>query len=155
MTFKHLIFSLFLFATSVLFAQNRPNIVLIMTDDQGYADLSAMGNPVLETPHIDSLARDGASMDNFYVSPVCSPTRSSLMTGRFNYRTRLVDTWRGRSMMEPEEVTIAEALGDAGYKTGIFGKWHLGDSYPMRPTDQGFQEALIHLGGGLGQPFRP
>ncbi|MBT5813008.1 MAG: arylsulfatase [Opitutales bacterium] len=152
---KYLIASIALFAGITLFAQDRPNIVLIMTDDQGYADLSAMGNPVLETPHIDSLARDGASMDNFYVSPVCSPTRSSLMTGRFNYRTRLVDTWRGRSMMEPEEVTIAEALGDAGYKTGIFGKWHLGDSYPMRPTDQGFQEALIHLGGGLGQPSEP
>ena len=152
---KYLIASIALFAGITLFAQDRPNIVLIMTDDQGYADLSAMGNPVLETPHIDSLARDGASMDNFYVSPVCSPTRSSLMTGRFNYRTRLVDTYKGRSMMEPEEVTIAEALGDAGYKTGIFGKWHLGDSYPMRPTDQGFQEALIHLGGGLGQPSEP
>ena len=73
---KYLIASIALFAGITLFAQDRPNIVLIMTDDQGYADLSAMGNPVLETPHIDSLARDGASMDNFYVSPVCSPTRS-------------------------------------------------------------------------------
>ena len=155
MIVKRLLIAFALFAGITLLAQNRPNIVLIMTDDQGYADLSAMGNPVLETPHIDSLARDGASMDTFYVSPVCSPTRSSLMTGRFNYRTRLVDTWKGRSMMEPEEVTIAEALGDAGYKTGIFGKWHLGDNYPMRPTDQGFQEALIHLGGGLGQPSEP
>ncbi len=108
-----------------------------MTDDQGYADLSAMGNPVLETPHIDSLARDGVSIDTFYVSPVCSPTRSSLMTGRFNYRTRLVDTYKGRSMMEPEEVTISEVLGEAGYKTGIFGKWHLGDNYPML--------SLIHI----------
>ncbi len=155
MIFKHLLFSLTLATSIALFADDKPNIVLIMTDDQGYADLSIMGNPVLETPHIDSLARDGASMDTFYVSPVCSPTRASLMTGRYNYRTRLVDTWKGRSMMEPEEFTIAEALGEAGYKTGIFGKWHLGDNYPMRATDQGFQEALIHLGGGLGQPSEP
>lgn len=94
-------------------------------------------------------------MDTFYVSPVCSPTRASLMTGRYNYRTRLVDTFKGRSMMEPEEFTIAEALSEAGYKTGIFGKWHLGDNYPMRATDQGFDESLIHLGGGLGQPSEP
>ncbi len=146
---------LLLALSSFTLAEERPNIVLIMTDDQGYADLSAMGNPVLQTPHIDSLARDGASMDTFYVSPVCSPTRASLMTGRYNYRTRLVDTFKGRSMMEPEEYTIAEALSEAGYYTGIFGKWHLGDNYPMRATDQGFQEALIHLGGGLGQPSEP
>lgn len=138
-----------------ILADDRPNIVLMMTDDQGYADLSAMGNPVLETPHIDSLYHDGASMDTFYVSPVCSPTRASLMTGRYAYRTRLVDTFKGRSMMDPEEYTIAEALSAAGYRTGIFGKWHLGDNYPMRATDQGFQEAFIHLGGGLGQPSEP
>ena len=136
-------------------ANDRPNIVLIMTDDQGYGDLSVMGNPVLDTPHIDSLSYSGASMDTFYVSPVCSPTRASLMTGRYNYRTRLVDTFKGRSMMEPEEVTVAEVLREAGYQNGIFGKWHLGDNYPMRATDQGFHESLIHLGGGLGQPSEP
>ncbi|MDE0768663.1 MAG: arylsulfatase [Opitutaceae bacterium] len=155
MTLKYLIPSLICFVGTTLFAQERPNIVLIMTDDQGYGDLSIMGNPVLETPHIDSLAREGASMDAFYVSPVCSPTRASLMTGRYAYRTRLVDTFKGRSMMDPEEFTIAEALSDSGYKTGIFGKWHLGDNYPLRATDQGFQESLIHLGGGLGQPSEP
>ena len=155
MIIKQLLTSLAFIASATLFADDRPNIVLIMTDDQGYGDLSIMGNPVLETPHIDSLSREGASMDTFYVSPVCSPTRASLMTGRYNYRTRLVDTFKGRSMMEPEELTIAEALGQAGYKTGIFGKWHLGDNYPLRATDQGFQEALIHLGGGLGQPSEP
>ena len=155
MNLKYLLTSLVCFAGTTLFAQERPNIVLIMTDDQGYGDLSIMGNPVLETPHIDSLAREGASMDTFYVSPVCSPTRASLMTGRYAYRTRLVDTFKGRSMMDPEEFTIAEALSGAGYKTGIFGKWHLGDNYPLRATDQGFQESLIHLGGGLGQPSEP
>jgi len=136
-------------------AEPRPNIVLIMTDDQGYGDLGITGNPVLETPHIDALARGGATMKNFYVSPVCAPTRASLMTGRSNYRTRVVDTYKGRSMMDPAEVTVAEVLRDAGYATGIFGKWHLGDNYPLRATDQGFAEALTIRGGGLGQPSDP
>ena len=153
MTLKHTLS--FLFICSIAFADDRPNIVLIMTDDQGYGDLSSMGNTVLDTPHIDSLAHQGASVDTFYVSPVCSPTRASLMTGRYSYRTRLVDTFKGRSMMEPGEHTIAEALVESGYRTGIYGKWHLGDNYPMRPTDQGFDESLIHLGGGLGQPSEP
>ncbi|MFG0305172.1 MAG: arylsulfatase [Phycisphaerales bacterium JB040] len=133
----------------------RPNIVLIMTDDQGLGDLSITGNPHLETPSIDALARQGVSFSRFYVSPVCSPTRASLMTGRYSYRTRVVDTWVGRSMMDPGEVTIAEVLREAGYATGIFGKWHLGDCYPMRPQDQGFDEVLVHRGGGLAQPSEP
>ena len=136
-------------------ADNRPNIVLIMTDDQGYGDLGITGNPVLETPHIDALARASATLKNFYVSPVCAPTRASLMTGRYNYRTRVVDTFKGRSMMDPDETTIAEVLSSAGYATGIFGKWHLGDNYPMRATDQGFEEALTLRGGGLAQPSDP
>jgi arylsulfatase A-like enzyme len=133
----------------------RPNIVLIMTDDQGYGDFGITGNPVLETPHLDRLAREGAGMSAFYVSPVCSPTRAALLTGRHNYRTRVVDTFRGRSMMEPDEVTVAEVLREAGYATGIFGKWHLGDNHPLRPSEQGFEESLIHRGGGLGQPSEP
>lgn len=133
----------------------KPNIILIMPDDQGYGDLGVTGNPIVETPNIDALARRSASMTTFYVSPVCSPTRACLMTGRYNYRTGVVDTFKGRSMMQPEEITIAEVLKDAGYTTGIFGKWHLGDCYPMRPQDQGFDEALVHLGGGLAQPSEP
>lgn len=134
---------------------DRPNIILIMTDDQGLGDLGFMGNPDLDTPEIDSLAEQSARFSRFYVSAVCAPTRASLMTGRYNYRTRVVDTWVGRSMMEPDEVTIAEVLGGAGYATGIFGKWHLGDCYPMRPIDQGFDESLVHRGGGLAQPSEP
>jgi arylsulfatase A-like enzyme len=133
----------------------RPNIILILTDDQGYGDLGITGNPIIDTPHIDALARESASMTTFYVSPVCAPTRASLMTGRYNYRTRVIDTFMGRSMMEPEEVTVAEILKEAGYATGIFGKWHLGDCYPMRPIDQGFDEALVLRGGGLAQPSEP
>ena len=133
----------------------RPNIVLVMTDDQGYGDFGFAGNPVLETPHLDALAARSATVERFYVSPVCTPTRASLMTGRYNYRTRAIDTYIGRAMMEPEEVTIAELLRDAGYATGIFGKWHLGDNYPLRTMDQGFEESLVHRGGGIGQPSDP
>jgi arylsulfatase A-like enzyme len=129
--------------------------LLIITDDQGHGDLSLHGNPVLRTPNLDRIAQEGARLVNFYVSPVCSPTRSSLMTGRWNYRTGVVDTFIGRSMMHPDEVTLAEALGAAGYRTGIFGKWHLGDNYPLRAIDQGFQEALVLKGGGIGQPSDP
>jgi arylsulfatase A-like enzyme len=148
--------------TLAIFAQptaaepgEQPNIVLIMTDDQGYGDLGVTGNPVIETPHIDAMAGRSASLTTFYVSPVCAPTRACLMTGRYNYRTRVTDTFKGRAMMDPDEVTVAEVLGDAGYATGIFGKWHLGDCYPMRPNDQGFDQSLVHRGGGLAQPSEP
>ena len=134
---------------------SRPNIVVIMPDDQGYGDHGVTGNSVIRTPNIDALAQGSASMSDFYVCPVCSPTRASLMTGRYHYRTRVVDTFKGRSMMEPEEVTVAEVLQDSGYATGIFGKWHLGDNYPLRPDDQGFDESYIHRGGGLAQPSEP
>jgi arylsulfatase/arylsulfatase A len=136
-------------------ASTRPNVILIMTDDQGYGDFGAMGNTVIETPQIDAMAARSVLWENFYVSPVCSPTRASLMTGRYHHRTYCVDTWLGRSMMATEEVTIAEILHAAGYATGIFGKWHLGDNYPMRPMDQGFEEALVIRGGGLAQPADP
>ena len=104
---------------------------------------------------MDSIATAGVRFTQFQVSPVCSPTRSSLMTGRYNYRTGIVDTYLGRSMMYPDEVTMAELFGRAGYRTGIFGKWHLGDNYPMRAIDQGFEEALVLKGGGLAQPSDP
>ncbi len=133
----------------------RPNVVLVMTDDQGYGDLGFHGNPVLRTPNLDALAAGSARMETFYVSPVCAPTRASLLTGRYCQRTRAIDTWLGRAMMEPEEVTLAEALRRQGWATGIFGKWHLGDCYPMRPMDQGFEESLVHRGGGIGQPADP
>ncbi|MFC1763837.1 arylsulfatase [Planctomycetota bacterium] len=150
------IFVLFLFPMLVLGqTKPRPNIILIMTDDQGYGDLGATGNPLIKTPHIDRLAQESAWMTNYYVSPVCAPTRASLMTGRYNYRTRCIDTWLGRAMMDTEEQTVAELLKRGGYATGIFGKWHLGDNYPMRPQDQGFEEVLIHRGGGIGQPTDP
>lgn len=134
---------------------DRPNVVLIMTDDQGWGDFGFHDNPAIRTPHMDAMAGRSVRFTNFYVSPVCSPTRASLMTGRYNYRTRCIDTYLGRTMMEPDEVTIAEVLRSAGYRTGIFGKWHLGDCYPMRPMDQGFEVSVVHRGGGLAQPSDP
>src|SRR5205085_6333036 len=136
-------------------AAARPNIVLIMTDDEGYGELGVHGNPIIRTPNIDAMAKMSAVLPNFYVSPACTPTRASLMTGRYNYRTRAIDTFRGRAMMDTSETTIAEMLRGAGYATGIFGKWHLGDCYPMRAIDQGFEMALVHRGGGIGQPSDP
>jgi len=132
-----------------------PNVIVVMTDDQGWGDFGFQGNPLIQTPNLDELASRSARMQTFYVSPVCAPTRAALMTGRWCQRTRAIDTYIGRAMMEPEEVTVAEVLRDAGWATGIFGKWHLGDCYPMRPMDQGFERSLVHRGGGIGQSSDP
>jgi arylsulfatase A-like enzyme len=133
----------------------KPNVLIVITDDQGYGDLGCHGNPVIKTPVLDRFAGDSVRLKHFYVCPVCSPTRSALLTGRYNYRTGVVDTFIGRSMMRPDETTLAQMLGAAGYRTGLFGKWHLGDNYPLRPHDRGFQECLWHKGGGIAQPSDP
>ena len=133
----------------------RPNVIVIMSDDQGVGDYGFLGNEVIRTPSLDAMFERSGYLSKFYVSPVCAPTRASLMTGRYNYRTRCIDTFKGRAMMDTDEVTIAELLNAADYRTGIFGKWHLGDCYPMRPMDQGFEESLIHRGGGIGQRSDP
>jgi arylsulfatase A-like enzyme len=129
--------------------------LVIITDDQGYGDLGVHDNPKIKTPNLDQFARQSVHIKSFYVSPVCAPTRASLLTGRYNYRTGVVDTYQGRAMMHSAEVTLAEMLSAAGYRTGIFGKWHLGDNAPCRPIDQGFQEALVIKGGGIGQQSDP
>jgi arylsulfatase A-like enzyme len=134
---------------------DRPNVLLVITDDQGYGDVRIHGNDRIRTPNLDALAAQGARFTRFYVSPVCSPTRAALYTGRYNYRTGVVDTYLGRSLMHPDEVTVAEILGAAGYRTGLFGKWHLGDNFPLRAMDQGFQETFVLKGGGIGQPSDP
>jgi arylsulfatase A-like enzyme len=136
-------------------AADRPNVLLVITDDQGFGDLGAHGNPVIKTPNLDDFTKQSVWLKNFYVSPVCSPTRSSLLTGLYNYRTGIVDTSTGRSMMRPDATTLPQLLAAAGYRTGLFGKWHLGDHYPLRPEDRGFQETLWHHGGGLAQPSDP
>lgn len=134
----------------------RPNIVLVLTDDQGFGDIGFHGNYRIRTPNLDQFASQGVELTRFYVSPVCAPTRASLMTGRYYYRTGVIHTSRGGAKMHGEEVTIAELLAGNGYQTGIFGKWHLGDNAPMRPQDQGFLVSLIHKSGGITQtPDKP
>jgi arylsulfatase A-like enzyme len=128
-----------------------PNVILILTDDQGYGDLGCHGNPVLRTPNLDQLHAESVRFTNFHVAPTCSPTRAGLMTGRCANRTGVWHTVMGRSILREDEVTLAEVLRRAGYRTGIFGKWHLGDNFPSRPQDKGFEETLIHGGGGVGQ----
>ncbi len=129
----------------------RPNVILVLTDDQGYGDLSCHGNPVLKTPHTDRLHGESVRLTNYHVDPTCSPTRAALYTGRYSARTGVWHTIQGRSLLNPNEVTLAERLRDAGYRTGIIGKWHLGDNAPLRAGDQGYDFAFTHGGGGVGQ----
>jgi len=129
----------------------RPNVILVMTDDQGYGDLAAHGNRYLKTPALDKLHRESLRLTDFHVDPTCSPTRAALMTGRYSCRTGVWHTIMGRSILRRDEVTMADLLAQAGYRTGIFGKWHLGDNWPYRAMDRGFQESLVHGGGGIGQ----
>jgi len=129
----------------------KPNVILIMTDDQGYGDLACHGNPVLKTPELDKLHADSVRLTNFHVSPYCTPTRSALMTGRYPGRTGAYRTSSGRSNMHPDEITMANYFAKAGYATGMMGKWHLGDNAPHRPQDRGFQDVVWHHAGGIGQ----
>jgi len=122
-----------------------------MIDNVGYPEIGINGNELVKTPNLDQFARVGTRFSRFYSNPLCAPTRASLMTGRYYYRTGVLHTSRGGAKMFGDEVTIAELLKDTGYTTGIFGKWHLGDNYPMRPQDQGFEETLFHKSGRLGQ----
>jgi arylsulfatase A-like enzyme len=131
--------------------RGQPNIIFILTDDQGYGDTGFGGNPWIKTPNLDHLWAESVSFTDFHVGPTCAPTRASLMTGRYHNSTGVWHTIGGRSLLRKDEVTLAAALRGAGYRTGIFGKWHLGDSYPYRPHDRGFDEAVVHGGGGIGQ----
>ena len=131
--------------------QRKPNIVLVITDDQGYGDLGCTGNPILKTPNIDAFHDESIRLRNFHVGPTCAPTRAGILTGHYANSTGVWHTIGGRSLLRDNEVTLADALGKAGYRTGIFGKWHLGDNYPYRPQDRGFDEVIVHGGGGISQ----
>ncbi|MBM3823948.1 MAG: arylsulfatase [Verrucomicrobia bacterium] len=131
----------------------RPNIVFVLTDDQGYGDLSCHGHPVLKTPHIDRLHREGVRFTDFHVSPTCSPTRSALLTGRHEFRNGVTHTIHERERLNPRATTLAEVLRSSGYRTGIFGKWHLGDEPEYWPNRRGFEEMFIHGAGGIGQTY--
>ncbi|WP_406683253.1 arylsulfatase [Seonamhaeicola sp. MEBiC1930] len=129
----------------------KPNVILILIDDQGYGDISALGNPFIKTTNIDNLYNSSARFTDYHVSPTCSPTRAALLTGHHNNRTGVWHTVNGRSMILERENTAAQIFKDNGYNTAIFGKWHLGDNYPFRPQDKGFDEVLTHGGGGMEQ----
>lgn len=136
-------------------AAEKPNIVLIMTDDQGWWDVSSHGNKDIETPIMDRLAAEGVEFTNFHAQPVCAPTRASLMTGRHYLRTGVYNTRFGGDNMDAEEVTLAELLRDNGYRTGIFGKWHLGRYQPRDAASQGFDESLTLATGHAERYYYP
>lgn len=129
----------------------RPNIVFVLTDDQGYGDLGCHGNPVIRTPAIDAFYRESVRLSDYHVGPTCAPTRAGLLTGHYHNSTGVWHTIGGRSLLRKDEWTLATALSEAGYVTGIFGKWHLGDNAPYRPQDRGFRHAVVHGGGGVAQ----
>ena len=131
--------------------KDAPNVVIVITDDQGYGDLSCHGNPVVKTPNLDALYAESIRLTDYHVSPTCAPTRASFQSGHWANRTGVWHTIMGRSMLRVGEPTIGEVFSKAGYATGMFGKWHLGDNYPFRPEDRGYTHVLRHGGGGVGQ----
>ncbi|MCB1123605.1 MAG: sulfatase-like hydrolase/transferase, partial [Verrucomicrobiae bacterium] len=146
---------LLLVSVSACLAASRPNVLLILTDDQGYGDLSLHNNPHLKTPTMDRIGKEGVRLDRFYVSPVCAPTRASLLTGRYHPRTGVSGVTRRLEVLDPAEVTFADLLSAQGYATGCFGKWHNGSVYPETPNGQGFDEFLGFLGGVTSRYFDP
>ncbi len=150
MKFILVIFTALQLALPAAGAARKPNVIIVITDDQGYGDLSITGNPVLKTPNLDRLASEGVQLTNFHVDSYCTPTRAALMTGRYAHRVGAWGTVSGRNMMRDDEVTMADIFRHNGYRTGHFGKWHLGGNYPYRPIDRGFEEWLGKGDGGTG-----
>lgn len=130
--------------------RSRPNVILIMTDDQDYGDLSCHGNPVLKTPNLDRLATESVRLDDYHASPYCVPSRATLLTGRYANRTGIHNHLEPHWFVRTDEVMLSTMFRDAGYTTGMFGKWHLGDNYPSGPEHRGFGEVLRHYGGAVG-----
>ena len=151
---KHLPIIL-VFSAFSCFAATKPNVIVFLTDDQGWGDLSLNGNTDLSTPNIDSLANDGASFEHFFVCPVCSPTRAEFLTGRYHVRGGVYSTSAGGERLDLDEVTIADTFRSAGYTTGAFGKWHNGMQYPYHPNGRGFDEFYGFCSGHWGDYFSP
>ncbi len=148
------LFALFLapfLAQAKPLAGARPNIVVVITDDQGMGDLSCMGNEVVRTPHIDAFYEKSVRFTDFHVSPTCAPTRAAIMSGQAPFKVGVTHTIMQRERMALDILTLPEALQSAGYKTGLFGKWHLGDEEEYLPQNRGFDEVLMHGSGGIGQ----
>ena len=134
-------------------APMRPNIIFILSDDQGYGDFSCLGNPILKTPNLDRFHDQAVRFTDFHVSPTCAPTRSALNTGRHEFRNGVTHTIFERERLTLKATTLAQVLQGAGYATGVFGKWHLGDEAAYQPNRRGFDEVFIHGGGGIGQTY--
>ncbi len=128
-----------------------PNVVLVITDDQGYGDLACHGNTALRTPNLDKFHGESVRFTDFHVDPLCAPTRAALLTGRYAYRTGVTAAYAGRSILRHDEITVANMLSAGGYRTGLFGKWHLGDNWPYRPNERGFDETVACWSGGVTQ----
>lgn len=138
-------------APSVAWAQEKPNVIIVITDDQGKNDLACMGNPYIKTPNLDKFYEESVRFTNYHVSTTCAPTRGSLLTGRHTNRVNVFHTITGRSLLFEDEVILPQVFAQNGYTNGMFGKWHLGDNYPYRPEDRGFHEVVRHGGGGIAQ----
>ncbi|MEM7381482.1 MAG: sulfatase-like hydrolase/transferase, partial [Bacteroidota bacterium] len=131
--------------------QQRPNVILVMTDDQGIGDIGCHGNPWIKTPNLDQFYEQSVRLTNFHVSPMCTPTRAALMTGLYPINNGVWATFKGRDVLHPSTIILPEIFKANGYQTAIFGKWHLGDNYPSRPSDRGFDIAVQHSAGGVGE----
>ena len=129
----------------------RPNVIIVITDDQGYGDIGSHGNPVLETPSLDQLARESLQLDNHHGDPLCSPSRAALLTGQYAARNGVWHVIHGRHLLDPAAFTAGDIFSQNGYRTGMFGKWHLGDNYPFAPQHRGFDRVVSHGGGGIGE----
>ena len=131
--------------------EQKPNVIIVITDDQGYGDMGHTGNKIIKTPTIDKFSSQSVNLTNYHVGTTCAPTRAGILTGRNCNRNGVWHTIMGASILNREEVTLADVFQENGYKTGMFGKWHLGDNHPFLPEDRGFQETFYHRGGGVGQ----
>ena len=136
---------------AALLSETPRNIIIVMTDDQGYGDIAAHGNPILKTPNLDKLHSQSVRFTDFHVSPTCAPTRSALMTGRHEFKNGITHTIFERERLNPKAITLPQVLKTANYTTGIFGKWHLGDEPDYWPNKRGFDEMFIHGAGGIGR----
>ncbi len=128
-----------------------PNVIFVITDDQGYGDIACHGNPVLKTPILDQMARESVQLENHHHDPLCSPSRAALLTGQYACRNGVWHVIHGRHLLHPAATTMADIFAANGYRTGMFGKWHLGDNFPLAPHYRGFDETLCHRGGGVGE----
>jgi arylsulfatase len=141
------------FLSAAAAAPKRPNIIVVLTDDQGYGDIACHGNPVIKTPNLDKLHGESVRFTNFHASPTCAPTRCAIQTGRHEFKSGITHTILERERMSLKSTTLAQVLKAGGYSTGIFGKWHLGDAEPYQPRQRGFDESFIHGCGGIGQSY--